>query len=255
LLYDKYFNLKIAGFGFTAPIDAPCYLKTKLGDEMYVAPETRMRKPKDGVSVDLLASAIILFITFTQHPPFTKAVPEDPYYRLIYANRADLFWKAHSKNKPNGVEFFSEEFKNLITFMLQFDPAHRLSIAEVKAHPWFNGTVATIEEVQQEFAYRKEKNDKDIEAKRVQKEQEKQKAATEGFVAGRKQYKKGTVNRAYGTNGEEEEEEKYGLEESKRRIEEYVRLFNKNTEFFTTECPENILLEILGYFEEKGYNT
>lgn len=137
--------------------------------------------------------------------------------------------------------------------MLQFDPAHRLSMAEVKAHPWFNGTVATYEEVQQEFAYRKEKIDKDIEAKRVQKEQEKQRAATGGFVAGRRQYKKGTVNRSHGTDGEEEQ--KYGLEESKRQIEEYVRLFNKNTEFFTTECPENILEEILGYFEEKGYKT
>jgi len=176
VLYDQSFNLKIADFGFAAPIegrDASGYLKTKLGTESYMAPEIHMRKPYQGASVDLFASAIILFITFTQHPPFTKAVPEDPFYRLICANRADLFWKAHSKNKPNGAEFFSEEFKNLITSMLQFDPAHRLSMAEVKAHPWFNGTVATYEEVQQEFAYRKEKIDKDIEAKRVQKEQEK----------------------------------------------------------------------------------
>ena len=83
-----------------------------------MAPEIHMRKPYQGASVDLFASAIILFITFTQHPPFTKAVPEDPFYRLICANRADLFWRAHSKNKPNGADFFSEDFKNLITAML-----------------------------------------------------------------------------------------------------------------------------------------
>jgi serine/threonine protein kinase len=121
VLYDSAFNLKIADFGFAAPVegrDGSGFSKTKLGTESYMAPEIHMRKPYSGPSVDLFASAIILFITFTQHPPFTKAVPEDPFYRLLCANRADLFWKAHSKNKPNGADFFSEEFKNLITAML-----------------------------------------------------------------------------------------------------------------------------------------
>jgi len=85
---------------------------TKLGTESYMAPEIHMRKPYSGASVDLFATGIILFIMFTQHPPFTRAEPSDPFYRLICANRTDLFWKAHSKNKPEG--FFSEEFKSLI---------------------------------------------------------------------------------------------------------------------------------------------
>ena len=111
-----------------------------------MAPEIHMRKPYTGASVDLFATAIILFIMYTQHPPFTKAEPNDPFYRLLCANRADLFWKAHSKNKPEG--FFSDEFKNLITSMLQFDPTHRLSMAEVNAHPWFNGPFATLDDIQ-----------------------------------------------------------------------------------------------------------
>jgi serine/threonine protein kinase len=105
VLYDAAFNLKIADFGFAAPIqgrDASGYLRTKLGTESYMAPEIHMRKPYTGASVDLFASAIILFIMFTQHPPFSKGVPEDPFYRFLCANRADLFWKAHSKNKPCG---------------------------------------------------------------------------------------------------------------------------------------------------------
>jgi hypothetical protein len=32
-----------------------------------------------------------------------------------------------------------------------------------------------------------------------------------------------------------------------------VRLVNKNTEFFTTEAPEEVFEELLGYFEEKGF--
>ena len=147
VLYDDTFNLRIADFGFAAPIqgkDGSGYCKTKLGTESYMAPEIHMRRPYNGASVDLFASAIILFIMLTQHPPFTKAEPSDPFYRLLCANRADLFWKAHSKNKPGGDSFFSDEFKHLITAMLQFDPTHRLSLAEVMAHPWYNGPIATL---------------------------------------------------------------------------------------------------------------
>jgi serine/threonine protein kinase len=256
VLYDQYFNLKIADFGFAAPVegrDGSGYSKTKLGTESYMAPEIHMRKPYSGPSVDLFASAIILFITFTQHPPFTKAVPEDPFYRLLCANRADLFWKAHSKNKPNGADFFTDDFKNLITAMLQFDPTQRISLAEVKAHPWYNGPVATLEDIQREFAARKGKIDADNEAKRLAKEQERANRATGGYAAQRRVYRKGVVNRSHPANRDVEEESKYNLEEVKRDIEEYNSIVKKTTEFFTTECPDDILDELVGYFEEKGY--
>ena len=132
-----------------------------------------MRKPYNGASVDLFATGIILFIMFTQHPPFTRAEPADPFYRLLCANRADLFWKAHSKNKPEG--FFSEDFKSLITAMLAFDPSHRLSMEEVKAHPWCaDSNVADLEEVQQLFVERKKKIDLENAAKDAEKEASRQ---------------------------------------------------------------------------------
>ena len=158
VLFDKFFNLKIADFGFAAPIAGRTgsgFCSTKLGTESYMAPEIHARRQYIGSSVDLFASAIILFIMVTQHPPFTRAEPSDPFYRLLCANRADLFWKAHAKNKPGNMEFFSEEFRNLITSMLQFDPAHRLTMADVKAHPWLQGPVPTLEQIQIEFAQRK----------------------------------------------------------------------------------------------------
>ena len=40
--------------------------------------------------------------------------------------------------------------------MLAIDPVQRLSIAEIKAHPWTNGPLASQEEVIQELARRKE---------------------------------------------------------------------------------------------------
>jgi hypothetical protein len=40
-------------------------------------------------------------------------------------NKSEVFWKAHCKTKPNGKEFFSKEFKELITSMMALDPNQR----------------------------------------------------------------------------------------------------------------------------------
>jgi serine/threonine protein kinase len=46
LLYDKDYNLKVADFGFAAPLagrDGSGYLKTRLGTESYMAPEIHQK--------------------------------------------------------------------------------------------------------------------------------------------------------------------------------------------------------------------
>jgi serine/threonine protein kinase len=54
------------------------------------------------------------------------------------------------------MAFFSDDFKNLITSLLLFDPSQRASMTDVKAHPWFNNPdVATLAEIQGEFIERK----------------------------------------------------------------------------------------------------
>jgi len=99
LLFDAGFNLKIADFGFATLLsgkDGSGQLHTVLGTESYMAPEIHLRKPYSGTSVDLFACGIILFILISGTPPFAKADPKaDPHYKLIVANRQDVFWKAH----------------------------------------------------------------------------------------------------------------------------------------------------------------
>lgn len=121
VLLDNQFTLKIADFGFAAPIegkDGSGNLMTKLGTLNYMAPEIHLKQPYQGKSVDLFAAAIILFIMVAQHPPFTTAQPQDPFYRCIAASRADVFWKTHCKSKQGGESFFSEEFKDIVQAML-----------------------------------------------------------------------------------------------------------------------------------------
>lgn len=160
VLLDANYTLKIADFGFAAPAmgrDNKGLLHTKLGTLNYMAPEICLKQPYQGKSVDLFAAAIILFIMVAQHPPFNTAEAKDPFYKVLAANRADIFWKTHSANKPklaNGDPFFSNEFKDLITGMLQLDVAHRPSMSEVMNHPWMQGPTPSEEEVFAEFEKR-----------------------------------------------------------------------------------------------------
>jgi len=157
MLLDEKYNLKIADFGFAAPIegkDNSGYLTTKLGTHNYMAPEIHMKEPYQGDSVDLFAASIILFVMVSAHLPFGSAEPNDNFYRCLGANRADLFWRTICKNKQNKEDYFSDEFKDLITSMLQVQPTHRPSITEVMGHPWMQLETPCEEEVFLEFEKR-----------------------------------------------------------------------------------------------------
>lgn len=163
ILLDKGFNLLLADFGFATLLsgkDGSGKLKSILGTESYMAPEIHSKAPYIGTCVDLFAAGIILFIFITGHPAFNQAKANDSYYQLICMNNHEKFWAYHSRKKPNGAEFFSHEFKNLMNAMLAFDPTQRPSIAEIKAHKWYNGPTSTYEEILEEFTARKEKVEK-----------------------------------------------------------------------------------------------
>jgi serine/threonine protein kinase len=127
LLYDIKFQLKISDFGFSTCIESgeAGKLYTVLGTESYMAPEIHEEKAYDGASVDLFAAGIILFIMKSGHPPFGSATKSDNYYKA-FMKKPKKFWKVHSKNHEKG--FYSKEFKDLVTGMLQYDSSKRFNI-------------------------------------------------------------------------------------------------------------------------------
>lgn len=131
-----------------------------------MAPEQHQKKPYQGRSIDLFASAVILFIMVSGHPPFTTSHGSDPFFRCIAASRADIFWRTHCKNKDGGDQFFSEEFKQIVQSCFQIDPNQRPNISEVLSHPWMKGDMATREEIVIEFTQRDIENKKAIEEER-----------------------------------------------------------------------------------------
>lgn len=220
LLLDNNFKLKLADFGFAGPMagrDGSGYLQTKLGTTNYMAPEIHEEKPYNGASVDLFALAIILFILVSGHPPFNTAeVTSDPFYKAIAQNKSKSFWRVHSKNKPNGQDFFSEEFKALLTMMLQYDPVHRPSISEIFMHPWMAGPMPSEAEVVKEFQVRHEK---------VVAAQEADRAARQAARSDR-MTDDGSSSRA--------------AKPPAKSIEEFQGDFQGQTQFFTSLCPDEI---------------
>ena len=117
-----------------------------------MAPELHLKMAYSGNLVDLFAAGTILFIMVLAHPPFGKADPRDPLYKLICTNKHECFWNYHEKKCA-----VSKEVKNLLNSMLAFDPTQRLSIGEIMAHKWMQGPKKNNEEIVKEFVERKNK--------------------------------------------------------------------------------------------------
>lgn len=249
LLLDKNFTLKIADFGFAAPIegrDGSGNLTTKLGTQNYMAPEIHLNQPYQGEQIDVFASAIILFIMVAQHPPFTAAQPSDPFYRCLAGKRGDIFWRTHCKNKEGGEEFFSEEFKDLMESMLKLEPSQRATVTDILKHPWMQGEVPSKEDVIEEFQRR------DLVVKESLKEQKKEKAAEKLKID---QQQKMAAMRSSGAEVEEEKNQDFVQMAPQKTIDQYEKVFAQNTEFFSTYNPDIIQDTIVQNLNGVGVKT
>jgi serine/threonine protein kinase len=100
------------------------------GKPNYISPEVlRSQEPFDGFAIDIWASAVILFIMLVGLPPWEFARPEDPRYMLVV--RGGLERMLRNWNRP-----ISPMAADLLQRMLKEDPRDRLSLCEVKDHPW-----------------------------------------------------------------------------------------------------------------------
>jgi len=257
LLFDANFNLKVADFGFATLLcvkDGTGQLHTILGTESYMAPEIHLRKPYSGTSVDLFASAIILFIMLSGTPPFAKADPKsDPHYKLFVAGRQDVFWKAHEKNKPKqpGQEnFYSLEFRDLINAMLSLEPANRPTLEQIKGHAWYNGPIADVSSLKAEFLQRKKMVDAELQKQREAKQKQKLMAKmqthhAQGAFTGIKPFRSLETEMEDALAKELESKVNFN---TKRELQEYRPElgFKAYTEVFTVLSPDFIFKVICG---------
>ena len=138
LVLDDNFNLKLIDFGFACSLSGSsgsgfCEGSEKVGTQGYMAPEIMMECSYQPTVTDTFALGVIIFIMYTGVPPFGKAHMSDKYYNLICLKKHDLFWRAHEQH--HGAPF-SQEFKDLMSKMLDYQPYQRMNLVEVLMHPF-----------------------------------------------------------------------------------------------------------------------
>jgi len=177
LLLDDQFNLKLADFGFSNILcSAHKLMFTECGTPGYMAPEM-IRNPKgyEGTKADIWACGVILFIMLAGFPPFQKPDLSDWWFNKLANGKHALFWQAHSRSA-----YFSDQTKDFINKILHPDPEKRISIADMKKHPWWKGATITHAALVSELNRRKTTVDQVKNKEKEKKKKEKEKPVTLG---------------------------------------------------------------------------
>jgi len=180
LLLDDTFTLKLADFGFSNVICAAHKLMfTECGTPGYMAPEMLKSKGYDGAKADIWACGVILFIMLAGFPPFQKPSPSDWWFNKLSNNKHALFWQAHSRSA-----FFSEQTKDFINKILNPDAEKRISIADMKKHPWWKGATITNSSLVAELNRRKTTLDQVKNKEKEKKKKEKESLTSDVIMRG-----------------------------------------------------------------------
>ncbi|XP_052189586.1 SNF1-related protein kinase catalytic subunit alpha KIN10-like [Diospyros lotus] len=124
LLLDSKYNVKIADFGLSNIMRDGHFLKTSCGSPNYAAPEVISGKLYAGPEVDVWSCGVILYALLCGTLPFDDE------------NIPNLFKKIKSGiyTLPSHL---STGARDLIPRMLVVDPMKRITIPEIRQHPWF----------------------------------------------------------------------------------------------------------------------
>jgi 5'-AMP-activated protein kinase catalytic alpha subunit len=124
LLLDSNLNIKIADFGLSNLMRDGDFLRTSCGSPNYAAPEVISGHLYAGPEVDVWSCGVILYALLCGSLPFDdESIP-------------NLFKKIKS-GMYSMPTHLSQLAKNLIPRMLEVDPMKRITIPEIRMHPWF----------------------------------------------------------------------------------------------------------------------
>ncbi|KAL3321312.1 protein kinase, AMP-activated, alpha 2 catalytic subunit [Cichlidogyrus casuarinus] len=124
LLLDSKQNVKIADFGLSNMMQDGEFLRTSCGSPNYAAPEVISGKLYAGPEVDVWSCGVILYALLCGTLPFDDE------------NISSLFNKI-KQGYFYVPDWLSSNVKDLLRRMLAVDPIKRITIDEIKKHPWF----------------------------------------------------------------------------------------------------------------------
>lgn len=139
LLLDEHGNLKISDFGlsslYVGDADGEGTTRTELlhttcGTPNYVAPEVLSDQGYDGKKADVWSCGVILYVLLAGFLPFDESTIVALFAKIQNADFTYPSW-------------FSPEVRSLIDQMLVADPHARITVANIKNHPWYTSGMDT----------------------------------------------------------------------------------------------------------------
>ncbi|XP_004490378.1 serine/threonine-protein kinase SAPK2-like [Cicer arietinum] len=123
-------QVKICDFGYSKSSVLHSQPKSTVGTPAYIAPEVLTRKEYDGKIADVWSCGVTLFVMLVGAYPFED--PEDPKnFRKTISKIISVQYKV-----PDYVRV-SMECINLLSQIFVANPEKRITIPEIKNHPWF----------------------------------------------------------------------------------------------------------------------
>mmetsp|Transcript_9707 Transcript_9707/g.18514 ORF Transcript_9707/g.18514 Transcript_9707/m.18514 type:complete len:514 (+) Transcript_9707:61-1602(+) len=124
LLLDADNHIKLADFGLSSVMKDGNFLKTSCGSPNYAAPEVISGSMYAGPEVDVWSCGVILYAILCGSLPF-----DDENIRNLFRKIKGGVYSIPSYVSPHA--------RDLVTKMLLVEPVKRITIAEIRAHPWF----------------------------------------------------------------------------------------------------------------------
>lgn len=124
LLLDDRKDIKIVDFGLSNTYQESQLLQTACGSPCYAAPEMIAGRRYVPSMVDIWSCGVILFALVCGYLPF-----EDQNHAELYKKILNAEYEI-----PNTV---SKEVADLISGMLTTDPTRRMTLNDIRQHPWY----------------------------------------------------------------------------------------------------------------------
>ncbi|XP_019264374.1 PREDICTED: serine/threonine-protein kinase SRK2A-like [Nicotiana attenuata] len=143
-------RLKICDFGYSKSSLLHSRPKSTVGTPAYIAPEVLSRREYDGKLADVWSCGVTLYVMLVGAYPFEDQ--EDPKnFRKTIQRIMSVQYKI-----PDYVHI-SQDCRHLLSRIFVANPARRITIKEIKTHPWFlKNLPRELTEAAQLAYYRKE---------------------------------------------------------------------------------------------------
>ncbi|CAL0300779.1 unnamed protein product [Lupinus luteus] len=143
-------RLKICDFGYSKSSLLHSRPKSTVGTPAYIAPEVFSRREYDGKMADVWSCGVTLYVMLVGAYPFEDQ--EDPKNFRKTINRI----MAVQYKIPDYVHI-SQDCRHLLSRIFVANPVRRVTIKEIKSHPWFlKNLPRELTEIAQAVYYRKE---------------------------------------------------------------------------------------------------